>query len=376
MNKATSLILLTALMTSVFTSCSSSDDKVESNDNVIRFDTSVGGVNTRYTRGTITTETFNAFNVTALGNAAAYFQDLGVNKQSDGSWQTASTKYWPSYPLSFYAYAPTSLLAKASINNTAQKIEGFTPAAKPSEQVDVITAYVQANQNSNSGVAVLDFKHALSQIEVQAKNGSPDKYTVEVIGVKISQIPSTADLIFQAANDAYPSWSTATGSAEYIVKGTTSLTLDQETRSIMFGTDNFLMIPQTLTPWSATATNNGGAYLSVLCRIKDQLGNLIYPSDATKFGFAALPISQTWTEGHKVVYTVSFFTNGGGAGVIPPGTLNPDDPDDPDVDPNPGDGSGKGPGDLVVPDSEIPITVSVSITDWLSGADDQIDLEF
>ena len=369
----TTLTLLTILVSSMLAGCCS-DDQTEIENNAIRFDTSVGGINTRNTRGVITTETFSAFNVTALGSTSAYFQDLGVAKQADGTWQTASTKYWPSYPLSFYGYAPASLQSKARISTTAKKITGFTPVAKPSEQVDILTAYVLANQNSNSGVAMLDFKHALSQIEILAKNGSPDKYKVEVLGVKISQIPSTADLIFQTASDGYPTWSTATGSAEYILKGTTSLTLDNEARSIMFGVNNFLMIPQTLTAWSAGATNNGGAYLAVLCRIKDQLDNLVYPSVATKYGFAALPISQTWTPGHKVTYTVAFFTNGGGAGVIPPNPLNPEDPTDPDVDPNPG--GGKGPGDLVVPDSEVPISVSVNITDWLSGADDQIDIEF
>ena len=370
MNKSTSKLLLTALATSLLMGCSS-DENTEAASNVIRFDTSVGGINTR---STITSETFNAFNVTALGNAAAYFQDLGVNKQSDGSWQTASTKYWPSYPLSFYGYAPASLQTKASITSSSQKITGFSPAAKPADQIDVITAYALANQNSADGAVVLDFKHALSQIEVLAKNGSPDKYTVTVLGVKIGQIPSTADLIFQTANDGYPTWSTATGNASYIIKGTSALTLDGTTRSIMFGSDNFLMIPQTLTAWSGTAANNGGAYLSVLCRITDELGNLIFPSDASKYGFAALPVSQTWNPGHKVTYTISFFTNGGGAGLIDPDPTNPDDPSDPDVDPNPG--GGKGPGDLVTPDSEVPISVSVSITDWLSGPDDQIDMEF
>ena len=372
MNKATSLILLTALMTSVFTSCSSSDEKVESNDNVIRFDTSVGGVNTR---NDITSETFSSFNVTALGDASPYFQNLGVSRQSGGTWQTASTKYWPSYPLNFYGYAPTSLQDKVSITTTAKTIAGFSPVSTVAQQVDVLTSYVQATQSSNGGAAVLDFKHALTQIEVLAKNGLPDKYSVEVLGVKICRIPSTASLNFQEAADEYPTWSSATGDADYILKSASGpLTLDQEARSIMFGPDNFLMIPQTLTPWSAGATADG-AYISVLCRIKDQLGNLIYPTDATKFGFAALPATQTWRTGHKCTYTIAFFTNGGGAGLIDPDPTNPENPDDPDVDPNPG-GSDKGPGDLVVPDSEIPISVSVNITDWLSGADDNIDIEF
>lgn len=372
MNKTGIKLLLTTLSVGFVLGCSR-DDKCD-NSNVIRFDTSVGGVNTRYTRSTITTESFNAFNVTALGNAAAYFQDLGVAKQSDGSWQTSSTKYWPSYPLSFYGYAPASLQTKVNISTTEQTITGFKPAARPSDQIDIITAYALANHNSSGGRFVLDFKHALSQIEVLAKNGSPSKYTVTILGVKLGQIPSTANLVFQTANDGYPTWSTSTGNASYIIKGTTPITLDGTVRSIMFGSDNFLMIPQTLTAWSGTSVNNGGAYISVLCRITDELGNLIYPSNPSKYGFAALPVSQTWSPGHKVTYTISFYANGGGAGLIDPDPTNPDDPNDPDVDTNPG--NGKGPGELVTPDSEVPISVSVNITDWLSGADDQIDIEF
>ena len=371
MKKKTLLIFLAVC---ALVSCSD-DDKMETNDDVIRFDTSIGGVNTQNTRSAITTDNFKKFNVTALGDASAYFQDLEVAKQADGAWETATPKYWPSYPLKFYGYAPQSLKDRATITTTSQKITGFTPASMVKDQEDVITAYVLANRNSASGTAVLDFKHALSQIEVLAKNGSPDLYTVEVLGVKLGQIPSTADLTFQTANDGYPTWSTADGNANYMLKGSTKLTLDRQARSIMFGTNTFLMIPQELTPWSANSSNNGGAYISVLCRIKDQLGNLLYPSVATKYGFAALPIKQTWTTGHKYTYTIAFFTNGGGAGLIDPNPLNPEDPNDPDVDPNPG-GSGKGPGDQVVPDSEIPITVTVNITDWLSGPDDQIDIEF
>ncbi|MBQ6201556.1 MAG: fimbrillin family protein [Prevotella sp.] len=372
MNK-TIRILLALLPVTFLAGCSDDEEKVDGD--VIYFDTSIGGVNTQNTRAAITTDNFKKFNVTALGDASPYFQDLEVVKQADGAWETATPKYWPSYPLNFYGYAPQSLKDRVSITTTEQKITGFTPASTVKNQEDVITAYVLANRNSASGTAVLDFKHALSQIEVLAKNGSPSQYTIEVLGVKLGQIPSTAELTFQTVNDGYPTWSKAAGNGDYILKGSSSLTLDHQARSIMFGTNTFLMIPQELTPWSANSSNNGGAYISVLCRIKDQLGNLLYPSVATKYGFAALPIKQTWTTGHKYTYTISFFTNGGGAGLIDPNPLNPEDPNDPDVDPNPG-GPGKGPGDQVVPDSELPITVTVNITDWLSGPDDQIDIEF
>ena len=81
-------------------------DEYDDNTNVIRFSTKVGGVKTR---GLYTSEIFSNFNVTAMGSTTPYFSNLNVTKQDDGSWRTASTKYWPAYPLTFYGYAPASL---------------------------------------------------------------------------------------------------------------------------------------------------------------------------------------------------------------------------------------------------------------------------
>lgn len=367
--------LLTAFLPLLLAGCIDDDYKHWSYTDPIQFSTSVDNVATtnQTTRAAYNETTFSEFQVTALGNAAAYFQNLKVTKQTDGSWVTASTKYWPAYPLKFFGYAPASLQSKIAINTSEQKLTGYSPAKAASSQADIVTAFVHANQNSASGTAVLGFHHALSQIEVLARNGEPSKYTIEVLGVKLCVIPSTADLTFQTASDAYPLWSTATGSEDYILKGNTSFTLTSTSQRIMFGTDNFLLVPQTLAPWTNGATADG-AYISVLCRITDELGNCIYPDDPTKFGFAALPIDQVWQSGHKYTYTVSFFTNGGGAGRIDPNAVNPDDPTDPDIDVTPG-GTKPG-GSLVVPDSQVPIEVSVSITDWVNGSSDNIDLEF
>lgn len=341
----------------------------------IRFSTSVGNMESlNATRAPYTNTTFTEFQVTALGNAAAYFQNLKVTKQTDGSWQTASTKYWPAYPLKFYGYAPVSLQGQMTIDPTQQKLTGYQPAASAASQTDIVTAYVLANQNSAAGAAVLGFRHALSQIEVVAKNGLPDKYTIQVLGVKFCQVPSTADMTFQQAPSSDPTWSAVSGPEDYIIKGTTPVTLTAAQQSIMFGSSNFLLVPQSLIPWTGGTTADG-AYLSVLCRITDELGNCIYPDDPTKFGFAALPVDQVWQSGHKYTYTVAFFTNGGGAGRIDPNPVNPTDPTDGDVDDTPG-GPTKPGGSLVVPDTSVPIDVSVSISDWTSGTSDNIDLEF
>ena len=367
-------ILLAAASSLIMTGCIN-DEYQGSSRHVIRFSAKVDNVSPAMnTRAALTQASFTEFNVTALGDAAPYFQNLKVTKQSDGSWQTASTKYWPAYPLRFLGYAPVSLQSKADIGVSEQKLTGYTVISDAASQDDIVTAYVKAGQSSASGAAILGFHHALSQIEVVAKNGSPNDYTIEVLGVKICQIPSTADLTFQTDPDAAPVWSAASAPKDFIIKGSYPLTLTSTPQSIMFGSNNFLLVPQGLVPWSAGATANG-AYLSVLCRIKDKLGNLVYPTDASKFGFAAMPISETWQSQHKYTYTVAFYTNGGGAGRIDPSPSNPENPSDVNVDTTPG-GSGKHGGDLVTPDSQVPITMSVSISDWVVGAGDNIDLEF
>ncbi|MCR5470736.1 MAG: fimbrillin family protein [Prevotella sp.] len=337
----------------------------------IRFSTDVCEPSTR---ASYTGATFTEFLVTSLGDATPYFQNLKVTKQSGGDWETASTKYWPPYPLRFFGYAPASLKEQVTVDNSQQKLTGYQPASNAINQADIVTAYVRANQNSAKGAAVLGFRHALSQIEVVAKNGDPTKYTVEVLGVKISRIPSTADMTFQTDANADPVWSTASGPEDYIIKGTTPITLTATQQSIMFGDHNFLLIPQELLAWTGGSAADG-AYLSVLCRIKDELSNCIYPTDPTKYGFAALPVDQVWQSGHKYIYNVAFFTNGGGAGKIDPNPVNPQDPSDADVDTTPG-GPGRQGGDLVISDTLLPIEVSVSIIDWTTGTNDNIDLEF
>ena len=367
-------ILLTTVLPMLLAGCINDEYRYTARD-VIKFSAKVDNVSlAQNTRASYTDVSFTEFNVTALGDAAPYFQNLKVTKLSDGSWQTATTKYWPSYPLRFFGYAPVSLQSKAEVGISSQKLTGYTVVSDAVSQDDIVTAYVKAGENSASGSAVLGFHHALSQIEVLAKNGSPNDYTIEVLGVKICQIPSTADLTFQTDPDAAPVWSAASAAKDYIIKGSYPLTLSSTPQNIMFGSSNFLMIPQGLVAWTGGTTPNG-AYISVLCRIKDKLGNLVFPTDASKFGFAAMPISETWQSQHKYTYTLAFFTNGGGAGRIDPSPTNPEDPSDGNVDVTPC-GPGKHGGDLITPDSQLPIIMTVSISDWVVGAGDNIDLEF
>ena len=75
--------------------------------------------------------------------------------------------------LKFYAYAngPAAGKGRVSITKDAKTITDFTPAGNVTEHKDLLVAYnTGTKDNYNSSPVPLTFKHALSQIEVKAKN--------------------------------------------------------------------------------------------------------------------------------------------------------------------------------------------------------------
>lgn len=98
--------------------------------------------------------------------------------------------------LAFFAYAPQTPSGTVSIENAAKKITDFSPAQAVTGQKDLVISYNTGTKalNENSGVA-MNFKHALSQIEVKAKC-SNDKIKIEIMGVKLVNAAAKADFTF------------------------------------------------------------------------------------------------------------------------------------------------------------------------------------
>ena len=363
------MMLPFAAMALLFASCSDDSDSVQSRHgegDPIRFSTSIANL----TRNSFVEGNFTEFKVSATGNSATYFNALSVTKtlvNNVSTWNSATEQLWPGYALKFYAWAPAAQTG-VSVSSTAQTVTDFTPATAVASQTDLITAY----NTGSMGSVNLNFKHALSQIEVLATNGKPDEFTVKVLGVKLCRIPSKATMTFQQSTTAYPTWGTPTIPADYILKGTTPVTLTSTAQSIMFGDNCFQLIPQTLTPWNSGILADG-AYLSILCQItKVSDSSQLYPDASGKYGFSAVAINTPWIPGHKYIYTVNFFKgDNGGAGRIDPTPTNPENGDDDTVDPTPGGEGGQG-GDPVIGG---PITFTVSITDWISEDGDHKDID-
>lgn len=368
--------LFAAMAIAALASCSN-DELIEANSGEgISFRTSLDKATRGATANVTTLQNLTNFKVTAIGNGSNYFTDLLVSSANQGvNWTTASTYYWPSYDLKFFAYAPTTGIGTVDITNGAQQITGFTPDADVAQQKDLLIAYNTGTKAANEGSGVpMNFKHALSQIEIKAKCSNPN-IKIEVKGIRIVN-PATSGKFTFPTEETTPqfalnqgNWTELTGAntSAYKVKGSSIIELNENAKSLMFGENNFMLIPQQLTPWAET-TNTAGAYISVLCRIYNVNGDettLLYPQPTTndskegKYAYASVAINTNWVPGKKYIYTLEFCsadTDGNGGGLIDP---NPDNENDPDVDPNPKEGSEGG--DPVL---NGPIKFTVTVDDW------------
>ncbi|AVM53420.1 fimbrillin-like protein [Bacteroides zoogleoformans] len=354
-----------------------SQDETTSVDlsDAIGFRTSLG----KTTRAETTLANMGSFNVTAFptSGGANYFTNLAVNDAS-GTWNTASIYYWPAGSLDFTAYAPVSINTLVSIAHGAgnQKIAGFEPEQTVANQKDVVVAFNAGDKAAYgaSGVA-MNFKHILSQIEVKAKCSNANM-RVKVMGVKLGAINSKGDFAFPQAetNAGYTvplaNWTNLSAPKDFLAEDATStgVELTATAQSIMFGTNNFLMIPQQLTKYVPVSAPSG-AYIGVLCRIdmNDSSGNYtaLYPSAVEgQYAFTAVGIDTGWLPGKKYIYTLEFGngTGGnGGSGVVPPNQDNPNPGGGTTTPTAPTDPFPNKPGDKVLND---PIKFTVDVESW------------
>lgn len=376
-------LLFAAAVITAMASCSNNEIIDVNPGEGISFRTSLDKA-TRTTANVTTKENLTQFNVTAIGNSSSYFTNLLVSSTNQGvNWNTAQTYYWPSYELKFFAYAPINDIGTVSIDQNAQTINGFTPASDVAQQKDLLVSCNTGTKDANEGTGVeMNFKHALSQIEIKAKCSNPN-IKIEVKGIRIVNPASSGNFTFPntATQLGYTlpqgNWTDLKGtnnSAYKIKTSSDNVELTNEAKSLMFGENNFMLIPQHLTAWTGKGSTDG-AYISVLCRIYSKNGDqytLLYPQPTTgdnkdnKFGYASVAINTDWQPGKKYIYTLEFCsadTNGNGGGLIDPKP----DTEDKDVDPNPKDGSEGG--DPVL---NGPIKFTVTVDNWVDETKDII----
>lgn len=360
------------------------DEVLERNQgNALAFRASIDKALSRSGDGNVTDlGKLQKFKVTAtIDGQSNYFTNMLVSKASSGStWNTEHTYYWPSYNLGFYAYAPTNI-SGVSISDAGKKITDFAPNKDVNKQIDLLVAYNTGTRAANEvpGVA-LNFKHALSQIDVQAKCSNPN-IEIVVKSIRFVNVKTKGSFTYPAQTTTAGNGTTlancwtwgdeVSSGADYKASFDQTVTLTNSPASINPSKNNFMLIPQQLTKWEKTSAANG-AYIAVLCRISSKDGDAktqLYPElngdNAEKFGSIIVPIDTNWEAGKKYTYTLNFCGDGGGAGQVDP---NPDR-NDPNVDPDPKPGSSGG--DPVLGK---PIKFTVTVENWTDASVNAIDL--
>ncbi len=361
-----------ALAATALASCSS-DEVVELNEgNEIKF-TAIADNDSRAATVYCNNNKMSKFTVYASAGTKDFISGEVYTNQ-DGTYTTDKKRYWPeSDALNFYAFENCT----GTFNWTAGQVPtvtGFSPAEQVSKQVDFVYAVEPNAKKTQTGVLALNFRHALSMIEFQAKCENPD-LEIEILDVKVGNALGTADFTFPAgttqnvvedhsqtnlgtaptnvgtwsqwtlagANNKDFTFTTSVGddivndlTASSIVVNSTNSKTAPVSLSVSIGNDaeggsytrnnkqSMLLLPQKTKAWAADPVaqdSREGTYLAVKCRIWNVCGEdkvLLYgDADKDVEGYegrwASVPVAFDWEGGKRYVYTFNF-TNGGNAG--------------------------------------------------------------
>ena len=243
-------------------------------------------------------------------NGGNYMKDVPYSKVN-GNWCADDGKFfWPvEGDLHFYGYAPKVPGASGSLTLDSEKqaLEGFCPASTAAKQKDFIYAYGKGslNGNSSSGLS-MDFKHALSEITVAAKNDSPD-YTVGVTGVRIGNVKGKGTFTFPAVGSTNNegSWNLSNAASDNVSYETTwnnAALLGSGASMMDASNEAFMLLPQQL---AKTDKASAKAYIALKVDINATTGQNLYND------WAYIGIDTDWKMGKRYDYTLDF-TNGAG----------------------------------------------------------------
>jgi hypothetical protein len=422
MNTNVKLLGMTVMLSMTFAACSN-DEVVERNhhDAPISFTTRV------MTRATETKlENLHTFRVyaDADGYDEMFIAGDTARKSENGSTyilQNAQDEnyFWPSDvdKIRFWAYGPAGCDDKndnidivPNITAGGQTFGDFTPIVEMvnggKAHKDFVVAYTEAKRSETSGMAVkLDFKHALSQIVVNATCGAGRNVSIK--GAWLMNAHGSGILAFNPAKaddgeglkyKNYMEWKYADKArSNYGVVSTTPENLDQTKRSLISNQNSLMLIPQKIESQqitkASTVANYNGAYILLLCRVEvvhpgavhKEEGEESNPAadaeepkththqlfpvntsgelDTKEYGYTCVPIALDWQPGVKYAYNLEFCGKNSGAGIYPP-----NDVETIEGLPKSGEGltiierpSGKNPGDLVL---DAPITFEVTVGGW------------
>lgn len=306
----------------------------------------------------------------------AYVAEMPTGVEIDMRWPASET-------LSFYAsnLDPSDLAMDTS---NPPKYPAFTPATNIPDQVDFVYATNKGTIDDFTTTIPLNFKHALTQVVIRAKNSNP-QYTVKVKGYKIYFLAGQSTFTFPAAvagsttqatgsnwgsyanvgnveNNAseyysglYGGYNVTNGSihdttaGDYILLGS-----DYQMLSAKNDQSGLLMMPEGSFSYYGFSSTNGaeyGFYFGFLVQVDMADGTPLYPalakdpdtglSSSTNrisyqnlplyYGYIYHPQSIDWRNytGKKIIYDVDFSGGLGKVGpmeqtIVDPATYDPE----------------------------------------------------
>lgn len=393
--------------------CSNEDEVAVNPDprgDALTFSTSVG-----HSRATATTATnLGNFLVVAKGvhpsgNIYDNFLigsndggDLATNNH-DNIWTLENNVYWPtSTPYAvFWAYTfsqekgetktdvlPTGVTFSFDTNKANKaKLTGFTPvknALAPqageynewndgTDQTDMLVAFTSQKRATNASTVEIQFKHALSQVCIQAKSdkkATTDHRIVKIKGAWLVNAKDKADFTASYSWDDTDKKATVTdnwenrtfASGSFSAYGSffrTPVVLGRNTGDSYEANpkplvnESLMLIPQELTKWNKNQDDQGnviptndGAYILLLCRVELEhegayhdgattadpdikvKGNMHYHQQfpvsesntfkEAEYGFVCVPVETTFEMGKKYLFTLDICGATSGAGNYPP----------------------------------------------------------
>ena len=322
--KINSLFLM-AGVASLAVSCQEGEPALNLSDRIISVGASLGGFEVESPSSNasegiyrVSTRAIETNPSTLDGFYLSSFQKNGGNYMKDvpysrvnGNWCADDGKFFWQVEgdLHFYGYAPKVPGASGSLTLDSEKqaLEGFCPASTAAKQKDFIYAYGKGslNGNSSSGLS-MDFKHALSEITVAAKNDSPD-YTVGVTGVRIGNVKGKGTFSFPAVGSTNNegSWNLSNAASDNVSYETTwnnAALLGSGASMMDVHNEAFMLLPQQLVKADKASDK---AYIALKVNINATSGQNLYND------WAYIGIDTDWKMGKRYDYTLDF-TNGAG----------------------------------------------------------------
>jgi hypothetical protein len=309
---------------------------------------------------------------------------------------------WPTYPLAFYA---TNLNPdEYTISSTNPMQITFKPKVEISDQVDFVYATNYGTRWDFANSVLMNFKHALVQIEIKLKNTNED-YQIRVKGYKIHHVISGCTYVLpqnSCSNDdgVIGSWTTSKHILEqtdyvytYSNKVSENSIYDNAGDYWTIRSDGHTFAQTAmLVPIEGhyTGSVSDGPYIAILAQVNrlsnGSVSEPIYPSyeegsttDRVSYrglpnyyGYIFIPITIDWSgcQGKKVTYTIDF-SNGLGrvdrlkTDTVDGETYDPSTDDLSGTNPNPGGTDHYSAGDEII-NLGPEMTYGLSVGAWTS----------